>query len=178
VEPQQSLKSWNVDFDSENGRLPSPSEHPDAQHYFSWCRHSPNIQPLHSTSHWTVMTVNKRKKWRKWPPYTNGTKDWLPDTNQCHRHVPYDMAKSIQISRVTSANTMHSTKISAVNCRYCKQLSNDVIDPLFSWYLWVGSVKAESQWAKYPNLSVRSFVTSKKPILEFYSVVKSVEYTL
>ena len=58
----------------------------------------------------------------------------------------------------------HSTKILAVNH---KQLSNDIIDPLFLWYLWVGSVKAEPQWAKYPNLSVRSFVRSKKPILEF-----------
>jgi hypothetical protein len=58
----------------------------------------------------------------------------------------------------------HSTKISAVNC---KQLSNDVIDPLFLWYLWVGSVEAEPLWPKYPNLSVRSFVTSEKLILEF-----------
>jgi hypothetical protein len=85
------------------------------------------------------------------------------------------MAKSIQISRRTSANmTHHLTKISAVNH---KQLSNDIIDPLFLWYLWVGSVKAElPQWAKYPNLSVRSFVTSKKPILEFNSAAKMVQY--
>jgi hypothetical protein len=27
VEPQQSLKSWNVEFDSENGRSSSPSRH-------------------------------------------------------------------------------------------------------------------------------------------------------
>jgi hypothetical protein len=72
---------------------------------------------------------------------------------------------------VTSANTTHSTKILAVNC---KQLSSDIIDPLFLWYLWVGSVKAEPQWEKYPNLSVRSFVTSKKPILRFYFVAKTV----
>jgi hypothetical protein len=37
------------------------------------------------------------------------------DTNQCCRHVAHDMAKGIQISRVTSANTTHSTMISAVN---------------------------------------------------------------
>ena len=96
------------------------------------------------------------------------------DTNQCCRHVAYDMAKSIQISRVTSANTTHSTKILAVNR---KQLSNNIIDPLlFLWYLRVGSVKAEPQRPKYPNLSVRSFVRSKKLILEFYSVAKMVQY--
>jgi hypothetical protein len=72
-----------------------------------------------------------------------------------------------------SANMTHSTKILAVNH---KHLSNDIIDPLFLWYLWVGSVKAEPQWPKYPNLSVKSFVTSKKPILEFYSVAKMVQY--
>jgi hypothetical protein len=81
------------------------------------------------------------------------------------------MAKGIQISRVMSANTTLSTKISAVNR---KQLSSDIIDPLFLWYLWVGSVKAELQWEKYPNLSVRSFVTSEKPILGFYFVPKMV----
>jgi hypothetical protein len=75
------------------------------------------------------------------------------------------MAKDMQISRVTT----HSTKISAVNC---KQLSSNIIDPLFLWYLWVGSVKVEPPWAKYPNLSVRSFVTPKKLILGFYFVAK------
>jgi hypothetical protein len=80
------------------------------------------------------------------------------------------MAKSIQISRVMSANVIqHSTKILAVNC---KQLSNDSIDPLFLWYLWVSSVKAEPQWAKYPNFSHRHLMRSEKPILEFLSVVK------
>jgi hypothetical protein len=38
---------------------------------------------------------------------------------------------------VTSANMTHSTKILAVNC---KQLSSDIIDPLFLWYLRVRSV--------------------------------------
>jgi hypothetical protein len=72
--------------------------------------------------------------------------------------------KSTKISRVMSANMTHSTKILAVNH---KQLSNNIIDPLFLWYLQVGSVKVEPQWPKYPNLSARSFVRSKKPILEF-----------
>jgi hypothetical protein len=81
------------------------------------------------------------------------------------------MAKGIQISRVTSANMTHSTKILAVNC---KQLSSKIIDPLFLWYVPVGSVKAEPQWEKYPNLSVRSFMTSEKPILGFFSVAKMV----
>jgi hypothetical protein len=82
------------------------------------------------------------------------------------------MATDIQISRVMSATTTYSTKILAVNR---KQLSSDIlIDPLFLSYLWVGSVKAEPQWAKYPNLSVRSFVTSKKLILGLYFVEKMI----
>jgi hypothetical protein len=81
------------------------------------------------------------------------------------------MAKGIQISRVASANTTHSTKILAVNR---KQLSSNIIDPLFLWYLQVGSVKAEPQWEKYPNLSVRSFMTSEKPILGFSFVAKMI----
>jgi hypothetical protein len=40
-------------------------EHPAAQHNFSWRRHSPNNQPLHSASHQTITTVNKCKKWGK-----------------------------------------------------------------------------------------------------------------
>jgi hypothetical protein len=64
----------------------------------------------------------------------------------------------------------HLMKISAVNC---KQLSNDIIDPLFLWYLSVGrSRRSWPQWAKYSNLSVRSFVTSKKSILEFNPLQK------
>jgi hypothetical protein len=55
-----------------------------------------------------------------------------------------------------------------------KQLSSNIIDPLFLWYLWVGSVKAEPWWAKYPNLSVRSFVTSKKPDFGIYFIAKIV----
>jgi hypothetical protein len=31
-----------------------------------------------------------------------------------------------------------------------------------------------AQWEKYPNLSVRSFVTSEKPILRFYFIAKMV----
>jgi hypothetical protein len=93
----------------------------------------------------------------------NGTKDC--DTNQRQACRTRHVAKGIQISRVTSANVTHLTKILAVNC---KQLSSNIIDPLFLWYLWVGSVKVEPQWEKYPNLSVRSFMTSEKPILGFF----------
>jgi hypothetical protein len=83
------------------------------------------------------------------------------------------MAKGIQISRVMSANMTHSSKILAVNH---KQLSSngDIIDPIFLCCLQVGSVKAEPQWAKYPNPCLRSFVTSKKPILGFYFIMKMV----
>jgi hypothetical protein len=49
------------------------------------------------------------------------------DTNQCCKHVAHDMAKCIQITRVMSANMTHLIKISVVNC---KQLSNDIIEPL------------------------------------------------
>jgi hypothetical protein len=75
------------------------------------------------------------------------------DTNQCCRCVTHNMAKCIQITRVTSANMTHSTKISAVNH---KQLHSDIIDPLFLWYLWVGSAKAEPPWTMYPNPCDRS----------------------
>jgi hypothetical protein len=91
------------------------------------------------------------------------------DTNQCRRRVAHVIAKSIKISRVTSANMTHSTKILAVNR---KQLSSNIIDPLFLWYLWVSSVKAEPQWAKYPNPCIRSFLASEKPILGFYFIAK------
>jgi hypothetical protein len=135
-------------------------EHLATQHNFSGhCQSSHNL-PLYSASYWTVAVMN---------PARRGEKDhhqWTAprtDTNPCRRRVAHDMAKGIQISRVTSANTTHSTKILAVSC---KQLSSDIMDPLFL-YLWVGSVKAEPQWAKYPNLSDKSFVTSKKPILDF-----------
>jgi hypothetical protein len=64
------------------------------------------------------------------------------------------MAKCIQISSDVSKYDPLNYKISAENC---KQLSNDIIDPLFLWYLWVGSGKAEPQWAKYPNPCVRRF---------------------
>jgi hypothetical protein len=95
------------------------------------------------------------------------------DINECRRLVAYDVAKSIQNSRVTSVNMTHLTKISAVNC---KQLSNDITDPVFLWYLWVSSVKVGPQWAKYPNPCIRSFVRSKKLILEFNFVTKKVKY--
>jgi hypothetical protein len=83
VEPQQSLKSW-----SECG-IPQQelqiiksimalwfckSEHPAAQLDFSHCGHSPKNQPLHSTSHWTISTVDKCKNWQKGPPSMNSSK--------------------------------------------------------------------------------------------------------
>jgi hypothetical protein len=83
------------------------------------------------------------------------------DINKCCRHAAYDVTKeSIQNSRVMSANMTHVTTVSVVNR---KQLStSNIIDPLFLWYLQVGSVKAKPQWAKYPNPCVRSCVRSKK----------------
>jgi hypothetical protein len=103
------------------------SEHPAAQHDFSWCHQSSHNLPLYSASYWNEAVTN---------PATRGENDhhrWTAprtDTNQRRRRVAHDMAKGIQISRVTSANTTHSTKISAVNS---KQLSSNIIDPLFLW---------------------------------------------
>jgi hypothetical protein len=66
----------------------------------------------------------------------------LTPTKQCHRcrRVAYGMAKSIQISRVMSANMTHLTKILAVNR---KQLSKQPHHrPPILWYLVRGgSVK-------------------------------------
>jgi hypothetical protein len=169
MEPQQSLKSWNVEFNSENGRSSSPSQH---------CGSANQNTQLHNIiSHGTItpqtishFTAPPIRLYQMSINAKTGGKDHhqrmvaRADTNQCCRHVTYNVAKSIHIARVLSANMTHLTKISVVNH---KQHSNDIIDPLFLWYLQVGSVKVEPQWAKYPNLSVRSFVTSKKPILEF-----------
>jgi hypothetical protein len=129
VEPQQSLKSWNVEFDSKNGRTLSPS----------WCCGSANqntqlhniishsIVTPQTISHFTAPPIRlyqmlaNAKNWQKGPPLMNGRQQELADTNQCSRRVSYNMAKPIQISRVTSANMTHLTKISVVNH---KQLSN------------------------------------------------------
>jgi hypothetical protein len=101
------------------------SEHFPTQQKFSGHHQSSHNPPLYITSYWTAAVMN---------PARRGEKDhhhWTAprtDTNQCRRHVAHDMAKGIQISRVTSANITHSTKISAVNR---KQLSSDIIDPYF-----------------------------------------------
>jgi hypothetical protein len=97
------------------------SEHPAAQHDFSWHRQSSHNPPLYSASYWNVAVTNPARRgendhhWRTAP---------RTDTNQCCRRVLHDMARGIQFSRVTSANTTHSTKILAVNR---KQLSSDII---------------------------------------------------
>jgi hypothetical protein len=144
------------------------SEHPAAQHDFSWCPQSSHNPPLYSASYWNVAVTNPARRGENDHHQRTAPRN---DTNQHRRRVAHDMAKGIQISSVMSANTTYSTNISAVNR---KQLSSNIIDPLFWWYLRVGSVKAEPQWEKYPNLSVRSFVTSEKPILGFYFVAKTV----
>jgi hypothetical protein len=144
------------------------SEHPIAQHGFSRCHQSSHNPPLHSASYWNEAVMNPARRGENDHHQRTAPRT---DTNQRRRRVAHDMTKGIQISRVMSANTTHLTKISAVNC---KQLCSDIIDPLFLWYLRVGSVKAEPQWEKYSNLSVRSFVTSEKPILGFYFVVKMI----
>jgi hypothetical protein len=139
VEPQQSLKSWNMEFDTARRQIVESaimalwfckSEHPAAQHYFSWCRHSPNNQPPHSASLGTVTTVDKSKKQAVEMTTIYKRRQELTPTN-----VADDMAKCIQITRVMSANTTHLTKILVVNR---KQLSSNIIDPLFLWYLWLG----------------------------------------
>jgi hypothetical protein len=83
MEPHQSLKSWNVQFDFKIGRSSSPS----------WCFTSANWNThLHNNishgaitpqtiSHFTappigqsVTNVDKHKKWQKGPPSMNGSK--------------------------------------------------------------------------------------------------------
>jgi hypothetical protein len=159
-----------VEFNSENGRSSSPSRccgsanwNTQLHNIISHCAITPQ-----TISDFTAPPI----AWYQMLIITKiGGKDHhqgmaaKTDSNQCHRCVTDNMAKLIQISRMASANITHSTKILAV---HHKQLSNDIIDPLFLWYLWVSrSAKAEPQWAKYPNLSVRSFMRSKNLILEF-----------
>jgi hypothetical protein len=74
MEPCQSLKLWNAEFDSEitNWNTQSAVQ----QHHFPWHRHSPNNPPLCSTSYRNIAHVDKSKKWQKWPPYMNWTKIW------------------------------------------------------------------------------------------------------
>ena len=156
-------KAWN------HGMWNSTARMADCQVHQPQCCSSANQNTKHSSNnHFTGPPI--------WPYQMSinaniGGKDHhqgmaaKTDSNQCHRCVTDNMAKLIQISRMTSANITHSTKILAV---HHKPLSNDIIDPLFLWYLWVSrSAKAEPQWAKYPNLSVTSFVRSKKQTLEF-----------
>jgi hypothetical protein len=112
-------------------------EHPAAQHNFSWRHQSSHNPPLHSTSYWTVAVTNTARR--------GGNHHHLQmvpraDTIKCRRRVTHDMAKCIQITRVTSANMTHPTQILAVNH---KQLPRNIIDPPFLWYLRVGSAKAE-----------------------------------
>jgi hypothetical protein len=140
----------------------------------TWFLMVPSIIPQSATlQHLLLECSSNESSKKRWKQAHHGWR-MAPrtDTNQHCRHVSHDMAKGIQISRVMSANTIHSTKILAVNH---KQLSSDIIlDPLFLWYLRVSSVKTEPQWEKYPNLSVRSFMTSKKWILGFYFIAKTV----
>jgi hypothetical protein len=77
------------------------SEHPAAQHGFSWCHQSSHNLPLCSASYWNEAVTNPARRGendhhRRTAPRT--------DTNQRCRCVAHDMAKGIQISRVTSAN--------------------------------------------------------------------------
>ena len=95
------------------------------------------------------------------------------DTNQCCRRVAYNMAKSIQITRVTSAHLTHLTKISVVNH---KQLSNDVIHPLF--YGTYGSAVSRQS---HSGQSIQIWVLEvwwhpKNWFLEFQSIMKMVQY--
>jgi hypothetical protein len=86
------------------------SEHPAAQHGFSWCHQSSHNLPLHSASYWNGAVTNPARRGEKNPNQQMAPRT---DTNQCHRQVAHNMAKGIQISRVTSANTSHLTKILA-----------------------------------------------------------------
>ncbi len=109
------------------------SEHPAAQHDFSWCHQSSHNLPLYSTSYWNVAVTNPARRGEN-----DHHRSRVPrtDTNQCRRCVAHNMVKGIQISRVTSANMTHLTKILAVT--NCKPLSSNIIDPQFLRHLRVG----------------------------------------
>jgi hypothetical protein len=99
VEPQQSSKSWNVEFDSNNQRSSSPS----------WCCGSANWNTqLHKqhdflralsiiTQSATLQCLlldcssNKSSKNRwKWPPCKNGTINWHQQMSQACPSTPHD----------------------------------------------------------------------------------------
>jgi hypothetical protein len=67
VEPQQSLKSWNLEFDSNNRRSSSPSwccgsanQNTQLHNIISQAGHhqSSHNPPLYSASYWTVAVTN------------------------------------------------------------------------------------------------------------------------
>jgi hypothetical protein len=101
------------------------SEHPAAQHNFSRRHQSSHNPPLHSASYWTLAVTNAARRGRNHHHLRMALR---ADTNECRRRVAHNMAKCIQITRVTSANMTHLTKISAV---IRKQLPSDTIDPHF-----------------------------------------------
>jgi hypothetical protein len=77
VEPQQTLKSWNVEFNSKNCRLSSPSWHcGSANQNIQLHNMIPHGIITHQTishftvppAHQTVSTVNKHRIWWKGPP--------------------------------------------------------------------------------------------------------------
>jgi CDGSH-type Zn-finger protein len=84
-------------------------EHPTVQHHFSWCHHSPDNQPFCKASHQNIKTFDKSKKWSKERTIINKWSQELTQTDVAGMSATYDMAKSKQISRVTSANTTHLT---------------------------------------------------------------------
>jgi hypothetical protein len=135
----------------------------------TWFLTAPSIIPQSASLQHLLLecSSNKssKKRW-KWPPLTNGTKDWHQPMSQACRTQHGQRHTNLQSD---TANTTHLTKILAVNH---KQLSGNIIDPLFLWYLWVDSVKAEPQWEKHPIVSDKSFVTSEKTILGFYFIAK------
>ncbi len=144
------------------------SEHPAAQHDFSQHHQSSHNLPLYSASYWNVAVTNPARRGKNDHHWQTAP---TTDTNQCHRHVAHNMAKGIQISRVMSAKYDPLDQDFGSQSQTALQRHHR---PPFLWYLRVGSVKAEPQWEKYPNFSVRSFVTSKKLILGFYFVAKTI----
>jgi hypothetical protein len=112
VEPQQSLKSWNVEFDSKNCRSSSPSRHCGSANQNTQLHNviSHGAVTPQTISHFTAPSIGL---YQLLISAKIGGKDHhqrtaaRADTNQRLRHVTDDMAKSIQITRVMSANMTH-----------------------------------------------------------------------
>ncbi len=137
----------------------------------TWFLMAPSIIPQSITLQRLLLECSSnessKKRWKQ-PPLTNDTKDWhQPMSQACDTwHGQRHTNLQSDISKYNPLNQDFSSQSQTALQQHHRSH--------FLWYLWVGSVKAEPQWEKNPNLSFRSFVTSEKPILGFYFIAKMI----